>query len=816
MSDSPPSDPFDKLARTRFANAEPTAPHRDDAVVMPIPANAPPRLETHKAHGRPSAWWAYRDAGGQLLGYVARFDGADGSKVVLPLTLRRTGARLHWSWKGFPEPRPLYGLERLAARPGASVMVVEGEKTADAASERFPDVVALTWPGGSKAAGKVDWSPLSGRDVVIWPDADEPGRIAGQDVRRRASAAGALTVALVDPPKFLPEGWDLADAWPEGFDQAQAAALVATARAKAQPAGVEWPWGFRMEAEGLWYDQPQQNGGLAPMRLSDPFEVIGEARDPDGGGWAVVLRFRDRDGKEKEVVVAKSRLASGAAEVRAELAGAGLAVPMTRGKAEKFTVALSEVKCARRLTLVGATGWCGDRFVLPGHVVGPIGGEPVLFTGTSPALHYRRRGDLAAWRASVAAKAVGNDLLAFALSLAFLGPLLRPLELEGGGINFRGPSSCGKTTLAYAAGSVWGGGGPLGFGQTWRSTANALEMVAHGHNDGLVVLDELALIAAEEAGAAAYSLASGQSKSRARADGSLRSSAEWRVVILSTGEIGLADHIRSSRKGDRPMAGQELRLLDLAADAGAHMGIWQNLHGAPGPAAMSDGIKAACGASYGHAGPAFLEAFIARRAEAEAQAKALLAAFLSAVHQEGDTGQARRAAMRFGAAAVAGELATMFGVTSWPPGMAAEAAQRLYHRWGAAFGRDQLHEERAVIRQIAKVIESEAANFAPWDDDEDLGQVEPSRAGRDEQARGLKSWGWRAIVAGKVEYRFNRAGWDYVTDGFDRKEAARAVFEAGFLDKGEENHWAKRYSRKGQKLRLWTVKGAILEADLGD
>ena len=106
MSDSPPSDPFAELKRMPFASDAP-APRSDGEPVMPVPADAPPRLETHKGHGRPTASWAYRDAGGQLLGYVARFDGADGSKVVLPLTLRRTGARLHWSWKGFPEPRPL-------------------------------------------------------------------------------------------------------------------------------------------------------------------------------------------------------------------------------------------------------------------------------------------------------------------------------------------------------------------------------------------------------------------------------------------------------------------------------------------------------------------------------------------------------------------------------------------------------------------------------------------------------------------------------------------------------------------------------------
>lgn len=649
-------------------------------------------------------------------------------------------------------------------------------------------------------------------------DADAPGRKAAQAVSGAATAAGALAVALVDPPAYFPEGWGLADAWPEGFGQVKAEVLIDVARAGAQPAGVEWPWGFRMDGDGLWYDPPTQGGGKPiPTRISAAFEVVGEARDTDGGGWAVVVRFRDRDGREKTVPVSRGRLAGGGAEVRAELADAGLIVSPARGKADKFVIALAEVKCVRRLTMVAATGWCGDRFVLPGEVIGPGEGEAVIFTGDPGALHYRRAGSLAAWRAGVAALAEGNDLLTLALSLAFLGPLLRPLDLEGGGVHFRGSSSCGKTTLACAAGSVWGGSsGALGFGQSWRSTANALEMIAYGHNDGLVVFDELALVAPEEAGAAAYSLASGQSKARSRADGSLRRRSEWRVAILSTGEIGLADHIRAGKRGERPMAGQELRLLDIAADAGAQMGVWEDLHGLAGPAALSDAIRAASGQDFGHAGPAFVAAFAARRTEALGEGKTLIAAFVQGVAREGDTGQAQRAAFRFAAIAVAGELATMFGVTGWPSGLAAAGAARLYHRWAAGFGRDRSHEASEALHRVKEVIESEGAAFATWDDDDEFGGSEPSRAGRDEQARGLKTWGWRVKRGPSLEFRFNDAGWKYATEGLGKVNVAKALLEAGFFDRGEGDHWKKRHSRKGVKLRLWTVKGAILEADLGD
>jgi putative DNA primase/helicase len=78
-------------------------------------------------------------------------------------------------WESWATPRPLYGLQGLAERPDAQVVVTEGEKAADAAGTLLPAMVAVTSPNGSKSAGKADWSPLHGRRLVIWPDADSAG-----------------------------------------------------------------------------------------------------------------------------------------------------------------------------------------------------------------------------------------------------------------------------------------------------------------------------------------------------------------------------------------------------------------------------------------------------------------------------------------------------------------------------------------------------------------------------------------------------------------------------------------------------------------
>ena len=121
-----------------------------------------------------------------------------------------------WQWRALPEPRPLYGLDRLAENPSAPVVVVEGEKAADAASRIFPDSVCVTSPGGSNAAAKCDWTPLAKRQVMVWPDADKPGAGYRQSVTTILQDLDCeISVVEFDGK---PEAWDAADAvaeWPD-------------------------------------------------------------------------------------------------------------------------------------------------------------------------------------------------------------------------------------------------------------------------------------------------------------------------------------------------------------------------------------------------------------------------------------------------------------------------------------------------------------------------------------------------------------------------------------------------------------------------
>jgi putative DNA primase/helicase len=176
------------------------------------PADAPPPALEQGA----IAQWCYRDPAGAQLFWIQRLcGGRSGRKAFLHRVWldggwHRPSRRDPFSCE-WPAPRPLYGLPGLSERPDAPVLVVEGEGTADAAALLFPQHVVISWPNGTNATAKADWSPLAGRSVTLWPDADAPGRKAMQRLAPLLAEQVCL-VQLVEPPATVPEGWDLADA----------------------------------------------------------------------------------------------------------------------------------------------------------------------------------------------------------------------------------------------------------------------------------------------------------------------------------------------------------------------------------------------------------------------------------------------------------------------------------------------------------------------------------------------------------------------------------------------------------------------------
>ena len=190
-----------------------SAPPLPDRHTSKPPAGTPPPNMAIRALGAPVKTWEYKDTDGGTFGYVARYE-VEGRKEIRCWSWGGRGDESGYSWAcgHFNNPRPLYGLDRLSAEAERPALVVEGEKTADAAQTLLPQYAAITWPGGANAWHKADWSPLAGRKVLLWPDADEPGRVCMEKLAALlADPRGlACSVRTLDTSS-QPEGWDVAD-----------------------------------------------------------------------------------------------------------------------------------------------------------------------------------------------------------------------------------------------------------------------------------------------------------------------------------------------------------------------------------------------------------------------------------------------------------------------------------------------------------------------------------------------------------------------------------------------------------------------------
>lgn len=179
-----------------------------NAIPFPASYTGPPAT----ARGTPAMTHTYCSPQGDILFAVCRWVDAEGKKTFMPLVW--DGKKYHW--KGYPEPRPPLNAVSLHAAPTAPVLVVSGEKTADAAAKYLPDGwLVTTWAHGDASVMLNDWSLLYGRRVILWPDNDHSGREAMEKLAAHLNEHDTPN-ATVLVPNGWPEKWDLADPLPAG------------------------------------------------------------------------------------------------------------------------------------------------------------------------------------------------------------------------------------------------------------------------------------------------------------------------------------------------------------------------------------------------------------------------------------------------------------------------------------------------------------------------------------------------------------------------------------------------------------------------
>jgi len=537
--------------------------------------------------------------------------------------------------------------------------------------------------------------------------------------------------------------------------------------------------------------------------LAARVDVIGKTRDPNGENWGRLLEWRDDEGRKHQWAMPMEALASDLVVVRARLLSEGLPfISPNARRRELFTEYLQTALATDLVRAVSRVGWHEQTYVFPDDAIGPPDSERVLYQSPHQGVHYwNTKGTAEQWRELVGRLCVGNSRLVLAVSAAFAGPLLRLAGAESGGIHFYGTTSTGKSTALIVGGSVLGGGGQAGFVQTWRTTINGLEAIAAAHNDGTLFLDELAQVdPGQAAETAAYLLGNGQGKGRMTRNIGARSRLTWTLLYVSAGEQTLSDHV--AELGKKARGGAEIRLLNIQADAGAEMGLFEELHGELSPDAFSRTIKDAAKDRYGAPFREFLSVLATKLAEVPADLRRASNAFQHFVPVRA-SGEVRRAAHRFALIGAAGELATEWGLTGWPQGESLETARRCFAEWLANRGTAGSSDLELAIQGVREFLERNgAARFQPMSTAEQESKFPiRDRAGfRRENPQ-----------TGETEYLiFPDVFRGEVCSGSDHKAVLKAMDARGFLTRdGQHLTFKPRLPELGL-VRVYAVRASIL------
>ena len=512
-----------------------------------------------------------------------------------------------------------------------------------------------------------------------------------------------------------------------------------------------------------------------------PLYIEAQTFDGTGNNFGRLLRFKNTAGRWREWAMPMELLRGDGTDLRGELLAMGLAIdPNGRCHLARY---LQEREPKKRVRCALQVGWCGAVFVLPDDAIGPEKAGVIFQSGERGHEEHGVCGTLDGWRAEIAARAVGNPMMIIGLSAAFAGPLLQRTNSEGGGIHLFDDSSTGKSTILEAAVSAWGG---PNYKRSWRATANGMEAAAVLFNDCLLALDEISECDPREVGNIVYSLGNGRGKQRANRTGAARAVTRWLAFIVSTGERTIATTMAEG--GHRSKAGQSVRLLDIPT--ARQNGCFDALHDQPSGAALSDAIKRAAKAHYGRAGRAYLE----RLTHDERDFAARLERFkgLRDFNRQDFEGQDKRAAGRFALLALAGELATEYGLTGWPEGEAVAAAVIGFNAWRSLRGRGN-DERRQIIQKVSDFIERHGdGRFSSADDSQES------------QTRDRAGW-WRDTDDGRL-YLFTTEGIHEALKGFDFKRALDELETCGALPRpGADGKRARFVRIGGRGMRLYPI-----------
>jgi uncharacterized protein (DUF927 family) len=662
--------------------------------------------------------------------------------------------------------------------------------------------------------------------VTIWPDNDGAGegyaqalvkllRNVDNEMPIRVIKPLLLTPGVdttgnptLEPRAELPQGWDADDADVEGWTPGHLALVWSDPERFTVVPVEERLGGYLITKSGVFLEHKHE-GKIVRDKVCSYLKPIAQTRDGNSTNWGLLLELTDADGNLHRWAMPCATLTAQGFSFIQTLVNLGLKIDIGEKSKERVAIYLNDVEITNRALCVTQQGWYQQVFVTAEGMVGPST-ELVVVQSAHPEGFkiFRRQGTHADWTQNVAAFCQGNSRLAFSVCAALTSPVLYWLGEENGGFHLRGNSSIGKTVALAVAVSVWGA---PDFLQRWRATANGLEGTATKFNDTFLALDEISQVDAASAGETAYMLGNGQGKVRANTSGAARPVARWRLIFLSSGEVTLSDH--SAAAGRRTMAGQEARMVNIPADAGANLGLFNTIHGSPSPTNFAEMLRANAATNFGSAGPIWIAllADAERREVALTKIREVKASFVHDFVNTEAAGQVFRAAGRFGLLAGVGEACIAAGILPWPAGEAISAARECFLAWIEHRGGTENFEAEEAIRHVRRYIENHAeSRFTPWDE-----VIDPD--GYNGLSRTVNRAGFRR--RGDDDsiryYVFPEVFRREICQGMDAKEVAKVLLERGFLIPGNDGkpQSVQRLPGIATPTRVYLITSAILSGE---
>lgn len=560
---------------------------------------------------------------------------------------------------------------------------------------------------------------------------------------------------------------------------------------------------YILATDGVWYKpspvtdkKTQEETQPEPIWLCSPLKVVALAQDEDNK-WGKLIEFTDPDMKLSHWAMPSKLLAS-PKDLWSAMLDKGIKLSPSSTALELLRAHLSYENPEKRSRLVSRLGWHLEygAFVFPDAIIGKTVTD--IIHQNSEENPYEIKGTVTDWIENIGCLCVGNSRMTMSVSMAFLGPLLLLLGEDGIGVHIQGDSRTGKSTGQYVGASVCGSRKIV---KLWRVTDNGLEVLCEQRSDGFLCLDEIGQLSdPRKVGEIVYMIGNGQGKMRSNSNAELRRTRRWRIPFLSSGELSLSDMM--SEVGKKTRGGMQIRLLDVPADAGAGMGIFENIHGWESPGKFADDLRDTITLRcYGAPFRVFVERIVDDCQNDEDGLRKMLRDcrddFVRDHLPAGASGEVRSACARFGLIAIAGELATGFGLTGWEPGAATEGVAKCFRAWLDKRGSVGSYDLETAVKQVTAFVELHHSRFQDIEDD--VANIH-NRVGLRQKEGGL----WHYYV-------FPEAWKNELCKGFNPKQVAKEMVERGLLipDSQGKSATSRRFAGHGQ-LRVYRLSPAIV------